>query len=99
MNQYEFSNENTGPELGSESKMPVRSYNDLQLFFLMRLARLLRQKREYTVSEKGNTPEEWRLRLFNKTIYSTFRDCVDQGVGEDARLLFQQEASTSTFQA
>lgn len=97
MTPFNFDDEQSGQALQPQSKMPIRSYNDLQLFFLMRLARLLRQKREYTAGEKDGKLEDWRIRLFNKAIYSTFRDCMEQGVGEDARLLFQQEANANSF--
>ena len=35
---------------------------------------------------------DWHMRLVNKALYSTFRDCEDIGVGEEARLLMAQQA-------
>jgi hypothetical protein len=34
----------------------------------------------------------WHMRLVNKALYSTYRDCEDLGVGEEARLLMAQQA-------
>lgn len=65
----------------------LRPYSPMQLLFLLRLSRLLRQREEYT---RLLSPDDWRMKLFNKAIYSTFCDCVEQGIGEDAKLLFQQ---------
>ena len=65
----------------------LRPYSPMQLLFLLRLSRLLRQREEYT---RLLGPDDWRMKLFNKAIYSTFCDCVEQGIGEDAKLLFQQ---------
>ena len=64
-----------------------RSYSTLQMFFLLRLTKLLRDRQD---SAKRLSPEDWRLKLLNKAIYSTFCDCTEQGVAEDARHLFAQ---------
>jgi hypothetical protein len=32
------------------------------------------------------------MRLVNKALYSTYRDCVEQGVGDEAKLLMAQQA-------
>lgn len=65
----------------------------MQLLFLLRLSRLLRQREEYS---KLLSPDDWRMKLFNKSIYSTFCDCVEQGTGDDAKSLFQQHQSRSS---
>ncbi len=64
-----------------------RSYSPLQAFFLLRLNRLLRERQDWVARL---TPDDWRLKLLSKAIYSTFCDCVEQGVTEDARTLFAQ---------
>ena len=64
----------------------------MQLLFLLRLSRMLRQKEEYA---KLLSPDDWRMKLFNKAIYSTFCDCVQQGIGDDAKALFQQHQARS----
>lgn len=71
-------------------KSGSRSYSPLQMLFLLRLTRLLRDRQE---SQKRLGPEDWRVKLLNKAIYSTFCDCVEQGVAEDARSLFAQSRS------
>ena len=65
----------------------------MQLLFLLRLSRLLRQREEYA---KLLSPDDWRMKLFNKAIYSTFCDCVQLGIGEDAKTLFHQHQKESS---
>ncbi len=65
----------------------VGAYSPMQLLFLMRLARLLRERQEWL--DRLRT-DDWRIRLLHKSIYSSFMDCVELGVGEDARNLFGQ---------
>ena len=67
----------------------LKSYTPTQLFFLMRLSFLQRQRRE-TVNLMDSS--DWRMRLVNKALYSTYRDCVEQGVGDEAKLLMAQQA-------
>jgi hypothetical protein len=63
----------------------MRAYNNLQSLFLSRLVRLLRQRRDYA-NVLG--PDDWRMRLLNKSIYSTFCDCLELGIADEARALF-----------
>jgi hypothetical protein len=66
-------------------KVPARSYAPFQVLFLLRLSKLLRDRQDWS---KRLAPDDWRQKLLNKAIYSTFCDCVEQGVAEDARSLF-----------
>jgi len=73
-------------ERGQDIEMPnLRAYNALQAMFLSRLVRLLRQRRDYA-NVLGAT--DWRMKLLNKAIYSTFCDCLEVGVADEARTLF-----------
>ena len=72
----------TGPNL--------KSYSPTQLFFLMRLSYLQRQRRETQNLFDANA---WQTRLINKALYSTFRDCEEQGVGQEAKLLMTQQGT------
>ncbi len=65
----------------------VKSYSPLQSFFLLRLGRLLRLRQLYS-GLSGQ--EEWVPKLLNKAIYSTYCDCLEQGVSEDARTLIEK---------
>jgi hypothetical protein len=76
------------PAGGSGSK--VKSYSTLQSFFLVRLGRLLRLKQLYS-GLSGQ--EEWVPKLLNKAIYSTYCDCLEQGVTDDARSLIDKGGS------
>ncbi len=68
------------------------AYTPLQLHSLMRLRDLLRKREEVGDSLKSG---DWRLRLLDKAIYSTYRDCLELGVGNDAKALFGREKSGS----
>ena len=59
----------------------------MQLFFLLRLAQMLERKRRCLI---GTPVTEWQLRLCNHALYSTYCDCIDHGMREQARLLFPQ---------
>jgi hypothetical protein len=68
----------------------LKSYSPTQLFFLMRLSYLQRQRRD---TQNLMDATDWRMRLINKALYSTFRDCEEQGVGQEARLLMTQQGA------
>lgn len=65
----------------------LRSYSPVQLFFLMRLSWLQRQRRECI---NVLDPSDWRMRLLNKALYSTYGDCVREGVGAEAKAILGQ---------
>ena len=72
---------------GSMGGNSLKSYSPTQLFFLMRLSYLQRQRREcVNVLDNG----DWRMRLLNKALYSTYQDCVGAGVSSEAKLLLGQ---------
>ncbi len=71
-------------------KAAARSYSSFQMLYLLRLSKLLRDRQDWS---RRLTADDWRLKLLNKAIYSTFCDCVEQGVAEDARTLFAQNRS------
>lgn len=64
----------------------ARTYTGLQQHFLTRLERLVHLRELYR-QHRGR--EDWLLRAINKAIYSTFMDCIAQGVGEEARAILQ----------
>ena len=71
----------------------LRSYSPTQLFFLTRLSWLIRQRRELMNTLDGN---DYRSKLLNKALYSTFLDCAEEGVSDDAKnLLAQQNQDTN----
>jgi hypothetical protein len=86
-----FDTSDTSAEPGIRHRAGMRSYSQLQLFFLLRLARLLRERQ---VSARQLSSTDWRMKLLNKSIYSTFCDCVEQSVAEDARGLFEQNRAS-----
>lgn len=68
----------------------LRSYSPTQLFFLTRLSWLLRQRRELVNTLDSN---DYRAKLLNKGLYSTFLDCAEEGVGDEAKALLAQQNS------
>ena len=68
-------------------------YSSTQLFFLMRLSKLLSRRQE---CEKSLAPTDRRMKSLNKAIYSTYSDCVELGICEDARALFHRKGETDT---
>ena len=58
----------------------------------MRLSYLQRQRRECAnVLDKS----DWRMRLLDKALYSTYQDCVGAAVGNEAKLLLGQHQPTA----
>ena len=86
--------------MASESNSPsapvqaggLRSYTPTQLFFMTRLSWLIRQRRELI-----NTLDQtaWQRRLLDKALYSTFLDCTEEGVGDEAKNLLAQQAQNA----
>ena len=76
----------------SERQARIKPYSEVQLFFLLRLERLLRVRREHTALATSN---DWWAKLLSKAIYSTYCDCIELGVGEDARSLFARDQATA----
>jgi hypothetical protein len=64
------------------------AFTDLQVFFVERLAWLLKQRRECV---NVLSPGHWQMRLIHKALYSTYRDCVETGVEDSANELFEKE--------
>jgi hypothetical protein len=57
-------------------------YTPTQSFFFARLERLLGLREEYDALLR---PEDWENTLLHKAIYSTYCDCVQLGVGQEAK--------------
>ncbi|MCL5265332.1 MAG: hypothetical protein M1343_09130 [Chloroflexi bacterium] len=66
------------------------AYTGWQLFFLLRLEGLVRMEEDYAKSVEVSGPEgAVKLKLLRKAIYSTYRDCIEQEVGDIAKRLFK----------
>jgi hypothetical protein len=90
MSGVESWNRNSIGEHRGERQSRIKPYSDVQLFFLLRLERLLRVRREHAALSNSS---DWWAKLLNKAIYSTYCDCIEIGVGEDARTLFARDQS------
>lgn len=84
-------------ERGSASDQAVgslRGYTPMQTLFLMRVQGLI-NKRQQTVGLID--VKDWRIRLLDKALYSTYQDCVELGVGDEAgRLLKKMRTALSS---
>ena len=59
----------------------LRSYTELQRYYLLRIKRLQALLNEEVV----DAPEqEFTRRLLTRGIYGTYRECVDEGIGDEA---------------
>lgn len=57
-------------------------YNPLQMHFLSRLVRLAETKVEF---DDGTVTDPFMRRLLERGIFATYRECVEEGVGAEAR--------------
>ncbi|MHB1007207.1 MAG: hypothetical protein ACYC3S_16435 [Chloroflexota bacterium] len=79
MNTYDKgSREQIDPAAGTEGQ----TYTPAQRFFMARIERLVRLREEY---EAMLRPDDWESKLLTKATYSTYCDCVQLGVGAEAR--------------
>ncbi|MBI2861716.1 MAG: hypothetical protein HYX89_02745 [Chloroflexi bacterium] len=77
----------------SEEGIGLRRYSLHQTYFLIRLMRLLKRQRE---AIRALDPTDWRMKLLNKAIYSTYCDCRELGVAEEAQTLLRQAQESVT---
>lgn len=78
-------------------KVGSREYSAAQKFFMWRLA-VLQHKRKESI---GLDPGDYRIRALNKALYSTYRDCADLGLTNEANHIifrYRQEAQTGASQ-
>lgn len=63
-----------------------------QALFLHRFEALLTKRQQH----RGRLPSsDWRMRLIDKALYSTYRDCLNLSVGDEAKDLLRRERTTS----
>jgi len=63
-----------------------------QSLFLHRFEVLLTKRHQHAGRLQ---PSDWRLRLLDKALYSTYRDCLSLSVGDEAREILRRERSAS----
>ncbi|HLZ07343.1 MAG TPA: hypothetical protein VKT80_02065 [Chloroflexota bacterium] len=64
----------------------VTTPHSLNSHFLARLSRLLHQESEWRNRVEA---DDWRLKLIHHAIYSTYRDCATNNIGDQARDLIR----------
>jgi hypothetical protein len=70
----------------------VKVYTPFQSWTLARLARLVQLKQEYDADSKADPAVKKALA---RALYSTFLDCVAQGMAEEAKKVLQTEPEGS----
>ena len=65
----------------------TRGYTPLQTLFLRRLQGLIEKRRLHVGTLP---PSDWRIRLIDKALYSTYLDCLEVGLSEEAQTLTRQ---------
>lgn len=83
-----MANERSASRTRSPAEPGLRSYTPTQLFFMTRLASLVKQRRELVNTLDAS---DWRRKLLDKALYSTFLDCFEEGVGDEAKGLLAQQ--------
>ncbi len=68
------------------SRVPVRAYSPLQMHFLARLQRLEDVRRQMEMID-GSDP--FMKKLVGRGLFATYRECVDEGVGSEARVILK----------
>ncbi len=73
----------------TRSLLEKGAYSGWQLFFLLRLESLLRLEEEYAARTEEDEDRAMRTNLLHRAVYSTYRDCIDLGVGPAAKRMFK----------
>ena len=79
------------PELAAQEQpegVGLRLYLPFQVYLLDRLEGLMARKQAYDTDPRR---EEWVARALDRAIYVTLVDCIQQGVGEEARAILRRE--------
>ena len=79
-----------GESLQAQEPQELFSFSPLQLHFLGRLKQLVEQRVSLKQDEVPTDDLLWRVS--SRAMYSTYQDCVDVGVGEEANATMQGEA-------
>lgn len=87
-----------GPRTSSAStssgeRLRRPAHTQEQLLFLQRFQTLL-AKRHQQVGHLQ--PNDWRLRLIDKALYSTYQDCLALNLGDEVREILRRERAGST---
>ena len=81
-----------GESLQAQEPQELFSFSPLQLHFLGCLKQLVDQR--VSLKQDEVPPDDLLWRVSSRAMYSTYQDCVDIGVGEEANAILQGEAIT-----
>jgi hypothetical protein len=71
---------------GRRDWIDTRAYTAVQRFFLARLERFVSMRDGASIQM-----DPWQTALVHRSIYSTYCDCVELGLVDEARLLLKRE--------
>jgi len=72
-------------------RLPRPALSTEQSMFLKRFSDLV-EKRQFNVERLADS--DWRRRLVDKALFSTYRDCLDLDVGDEARVILRNGQKT-----
>ena len=78
---------NSNAESTSLERLRARPYSAEQWLFLRRLESLAAKR---TQNDGRLHRDDWRVRLLDKALYSTYQDCVELNLITEAREIIQQ---------
>ena len=67
-------------------------YTPVQLHFLGRLERLISIKNSY---RDHPSKDKWLEQAVDRCIYTFLRDCIEQGIGEEAKAMLRRQQWTN----
>ena len=65
----------------------ISDRSPMESFFLARLQHLMEQRGRYS-NLVG--PEDWRLKLISRALYSSYRDLAELGLADEARKILER---------
>jgi hypothetical protein len=71
----------------SQNSPAHRGFTPLQNLFMMRLKSLVEKRRQHVGLLP---PSDWRMRLIDKALFSSYGDCLQVGLSDQANELIRQ---------
>ena len=88
-------------EIGDERKIPlqnvvpVKDLTPLQKHGLELMEQVISVRKHY--GEDSSDQDTWLLNATNRAVYAALIDCIDEGVGENAKVMLRRELVSGTI--
>ena len=76
----------------SVDRLRRTAHSQEQALFLHRFQALLAKRHQHI---QHLQPTDWRLRLIDKALYSTYQDCLDLTLGDEVREILRRDRGES----